>query len=106
MDTRLLKYFESIARHKNITKAAQELHISQPSLSKQIKVFEQELGCKLFERTTREIALSEPGKVLHKHAIRILQQLENATKEMKDVRDIGLGEIRSELLSLAFLGFV
>ena len=94
VDTRLLKYFESIARNKNITKAAQELHISQPSLSKQIKVFEQELGCKLLERSTREISLSEPGKILYKHAVQILQQLDNASKEMNDVKNNGLGEIK------------
>lgn len=93
MDTRLLKYFESIVRNKNITKAAQELHISQPSLSKQIKVFEAELGCKLLERSTREITLLEPGKVLYKHAVKILQQIESANKEMEDVKNIGIGEI-------------
>ena len=93
MDTRLLKYFESIARNKNITRAASELHISQPSLSKQMKMFEQELDCKLFKRNTREITLTDAGKVLYKHSVQILQQLKNATKEMEDVKNVGLGEI-------------
>lgn len=93
MDTRLLKYFESIVRNKNITKAAQELHISQPSLSTQIKNFEHELGCKLLERTNREITLTEPGMILYKHAVLILQQLEKASKEIEDVKEVGVGQI-------------
>jgi DNA-binding transcriptional LysR family regulator len=93
MDIRHIKYFESIVRNKKITKAAEELHISQPSLSSQIKALEQELGCKLIERNAREIRLTEPGIILYRHAAHILQEFENIQREMKDVKDTGLGEI-------------
>jgi DNA-binding transcriptional LysR family regulator len=93
MDIRQMKYFESIVRNKKITKAAEELHISQPSLSAQIKVLEQELGCKLFERTAREFILTDPGIILYKHACKILLQFKKASQEMEDAKEIGTGEI-------------
>jgi DNA-binding transcriptional LysR family regulator len=89
-----LKYFESVVRNKKITKAAEELHISQPSLSAQIKNLEQMLGCKLIERNAREISLTEPGKVLYRHACNLLMQFENIYKEMEDVKEVGSGEIK------------
>jgi len=94
MDIRQMKYFVTVVRNKNITKAAEELHISQPSLSAQIKSLEQELGCKLLERNTREISLTEPGRILYDHACDLLLQFENVYREMEDVNEVGNGEIR------------
>ncbi|WP_284035765.1 LysR family transcriptional regulator [Neobacillus sp. 114] len=93
MDIRQLKYFETAVRNKNITKAAEELHISQPSLSVQIKSLEQELSCKLLERNTKEISLTEPGKILYNHACDLLVQFENIYRDMEDVSEVGSGEI-------------
>lgn len=61
MELRVLNYFLTVAREKTISKAAKTLHVTQPTLSKQLKELEQELGIKLFERGSREITLTEDG---------------------------------------------
>lgn len=64
MDIRVLRYFLAVAREENITRAAQSLHIAQPSLSKQILELEAELGKKLFIRGKRKVTLTEEGLFL------------------------------------------
>lgn len=98
MELRHLRYFESIVRNKKIIKAADELHISQPSLSTQLKALETELGCKLIERSSGEIKLTEPGVVLYKHANQILQQCKEAYQEIQDLKDVRFGEIHLGVL--------
>jgi DNA-binding transcriptional LysR family regulator len=93
MEIRHLKYFESIIRNQQISKAAEELHISQPSLSAQIKALEEELGCKLIERNFREILLTEPGKILYKHALIILNQFKEVNQEIQDIKDLKSGKV-------------
>lgn len=93
MDIRQLKYFESIARNKNFTKAAEELFISQPSLSNMIKKMEKDFGFTLIERTTREVLLTEMGEVLFDHAKKILDMHSITLKEMDEIKNIGKGEI-------------
>jgi DNA-binding transcriptional LysR family regulator len=100
-----MRYFESVVRNKKITKAAEELHISQPSLSAQIKILEEMLGCKLLERKGREISLTEEGKVLYKHACNLLLQFENVFKEIEDVKKVESGEIRIGLFPSAAYWF-
>ena len=70
MEFRVLKYFLAVAREKSITNAAKKLHISQPTLSKQIKQLEAELGQKLFTRTNYSIRLTEAG-YSYKSALKI-----------------------------------
>lgn len=62
METRILKYFLTVAKMQNITRAAQELHITQPTLSRQLKQLEDELGTQLLIRGKREITLTAEGK--------------------------------------------
>jgi len=69
MDIKQIEYFASIAETGSFSKAAEELYISQSSLSKQIIALEKELGVKLFDRSKRRIALTEAGKMFHKHAL-------------------------------------
>ena len=64
METRILKYFLTVARMQNITRAAQRLHITQPTLSRQLKQLEDELGTQLLIRGKREITLTAEGKML------------------------------------------
>lgn len=59
MDLRVLNYFLTVAREKTISKAALTLHVSQPTLSKQLQELENELGVQLFKRGNREITLTE-----------------------------------------------
>ena len=82
MDIRLLRYFVSVAREGNITRAAESLHISQPSLSKQLKELEQELGKPLFLRGKRKITLTDDGVLLRKRAEEILSLLEKTELEL------------------------
>ena len=76
MDIRLLRYFLAVAREENITKAAESLHISQPSLSKQIMELEQEIGKKLLIRGKRQVTLTDEGVLLRKRADEIVKLLE------------------------------
>ena len=68
MDIRLLRYFLAVAREENITRAAENLHIAQPSLSKQLMELENEVGKQLLVRGKRKITLTEDGILLRKRA--------------------------------------
>ncbi|MUI54744.1 LysR family transcriptional regulator [Aliivibrio fischeri] len=94
MDTRLLTYFVSIAEHKNMTHAAHALHIAQPALSVAIKKLETQLELELFRRDERKMILTHEGEVLLTHAKQILQQLDDATLAMKELRGLEKGEVR------------
>lgn len=82
MDIRLLRYFLAVAREENITKAAESLHISQPSLSKQIMELEHEIGKKLLIRGKRQVALTDEGILLRKRADEIVKLLEKTEREL------------------------
>ncbi|WP_368652802.1 LysR family transcriptional regulator [Ornithinibacillus sp. 4-3] len=98
MDIRQLKYFDSLVRNKKFTKAAEELFISQPSLTNMIKKLEKELGFKLFERTTREISLTESGELFYKHTQNIMQVYDLTLKEMEEIKFVGKGKITIAVL--------
>lgn len=82
MEVRELKYFLAVAREENITRAAESLHIAQPSLSKQIMELERKLGKKLLIREKRKITLTEDGVLLRKRAEEILELVEKTKKEL------------------------
>lgn len=85
MELLQLKYFQSVAKYENITKAAKELHISQPSLSITIKRLEDELNVPLFNRKGKKIELSVFGKNFLKHVDSIMSQIENAKSEILEM---------------------
>ena len=66
MEIRVLKYFLTIAREENITRAAEQLHITQPTLSRQIMQLEEELGVRLFQRNRVNVVLTEEGRLLRR----------------------------------------
>lgn len=80
METRILKYFLTVAKMQNITRAAQELHITQPTLSRQLKQLEDELGTQLLIRGKREITLTAEGKMLEHRAQDILSSTKRPVK--------------------------
>lgn len=84
MELLQLKYFKIVAEVQNMTKVAEELHISQPALSKTIKSLEKELGVPLFNRVGRNIQLNNNGLIFLKYVNNSLQSLEDAKKEIKD----------------------
>ncbi len=82
MDIRVLRYFLAVAREKNITRAAKSLHITQPSLSKQLMDLEENLGKQLLIRGKREITLTEDGLLLKKRAEEIIDLVEKTEQEI------------------------
>lgn len=102
MELRVLKYFLMIAREENITKAAGLLHVSQPSLSRQMMQLEEELDVKLFRRSKHSIALTEDGMLLKRRAQEIVSLAEktkadftNRKEEIAGVIAIGSGEFHA-----------
>ena len=79
LDLRKLRYFTAVAEQGHFGRAAQQLHIAQPVLSRQIRALEQELGCALLERTTRSVRLTPAGEQLHKDAPGVLAAAHAAT---------------------------
>ncbi|SEW22195.1 LysR family transcriptional regulator [[Clostridium] fimetarium] len=93
MELRVLKYFLAVAREENITAAALSLHVTQPTLSKQLKELEDELGTQLFIRGNRRITLTEDGIFLRKRAQEILDLTEKTETELKESDEIISGDI-------------
>ena len=94
MEIRVLRYFLEIAREGSVTHAAERLHVSQPTLSKQIKELEAELGKKLFIRSSFSVRLTEEGMLLRKRAEDILDMVDKTTDEFKALCEITGGDIR------------
>lgn len=96
MDLRVLKYFLAIAREQSIVRAAESLHLSQPTLSTQIKNMEKELGKQLLIRGTkgsRKVTLTEEGIILRKRAEEILDLVKKTETEVTLTNDIIMGDI-------------
>ncbi|MBQ8967433.1 LysR family transcriptional regulator [Ruminococcus sp.] len=94
MEIRVLRYFLAIAREENMTRAAERLHISQPSLSKEIKKLEEELGHELFIRGNKSMRLNDEGMLLRKRAEDIVAMADKTAEEFRRLDDIIGGEIR------------
>ncbi len=94
MEIRTLRYFIQIARDENITKAAEYLHISQPTLSRQIQSLEDELGKKLFHRHSHHITLTDEGILLRQRAEEILSLVDKTADEFASMDDIAGGDVR------------
>lgn len=82
MDIRVLRYFVAVAEEENITNAARKLHMTQPSLSRQMMELEKELGKSLFIRTNKKTLLTEEGMHLKRRAEEILSLVEKTTAEL------------------------
>ena len=97
MELRVLKYFLAIAREQGITRAAEVLHITQPTLSRQIAELEEELGVQLFDRSGRCIQLTDEGILFRRRAMEILELVDRTREEMteQDERIAGTVSIRS-----------
>ncbi len=102
MELRVLKYFLAIAREENFTKAAQQLHVTQPTLSRQIAQLEEELGATLFVRSNHNIILTEDGMILKRRAQEILSLADkikrdflHKDKDLEGIILIGSGEFLS-----------
>ena len=83
MDIRVLNYFLMVAREENITRASQLLHITQPTLSRQLMQLEEELGVKLFQRSNHSIYLTNDGLLFRRRAQEIVNLADKAQAEVK-----------------------
>lgn len=88
MELRTLQYFLTVAREENITRASEVLHITQPTLSRQIKQLEQELGTELFVRG-RNFALTEAGMLLRRRAEEVVDMMYKIESEIETAGEVG-----------------
>lgn len=93
MEIKALRYFLAIAGEENMTRAAQLLHVTQPTLSKQLKALEEELGKKLFIRHSFSISLTEEGMLLKKRAEDLVSMADKISDEFSSLDDITGGEL-------------
>lgn len=93
MEVRVLRYFLAVAREGNITRAADFLHVTQPTLSRQLKDLEQELGKKLFTRSSHSIALTEEGILLRKRAEEIVNMMDKLEVEFSSMEETISGDV-------------
>lgn len=94
MDIRQLKYFVAIVEEGKISLAAKRLNIAQPPLSQQLKLLEEELDLKLFERSTRKISITDEGKVLYQKAKELLEQFDGIVEETKELSEGAKGILK------------
>lgn len=89
----LYKVFYHVAKNKNITKAANELNITQPGISKAIKNLEEQLGCSLFIRTKSGVILTDEGKVFYDQIKQAIEIIDNAEDKLKEMIDLDFGSL-------------
>lgn len=91
---RHIRYFLAVAEHRNFTRAAESLHVSQPTLSQQIRQLEDTLGVPLLDRSGRVVQLTDAGVAYMRYAQRALQDLEEGKRAIHDVQELDRGALR------------
>ena len=104
MEIRQLEYFVELAKTKNFRKASENLHLSQPALSKSIRLLEMELNTVLIERSNKSFELTDTGQALFQKAVFLIQQFKDIYKTIDDVRLSNEGEIKIGIPNI--LGFL
>jgi DNA-binding transcriptional LysR family regulator len=94
MELRQLRTIAAVARHRSLTKAGDELFLTQPAVSQQIRRLEEELGVELFHRTSRRVELTAEGRVVLGYAERVLAEVDGLHHELEDITGLLSGEIR------------
>ena len=94
MDVRDLQIFLSVAKHLNYTRAAEEVNLSQPSVSVRMRELERDLGSKLFEQLGKKVALTEAGQVLVPYATRLIAVMGDARQAIEDLQGMERGVLR------------
>lgn len=93
MDTQSLEAFCAVAQCQSFSQAAEQLHLTQPAVSKRVANLEQSLGCRLFDRLGRQVQLTDAGRLLLPRARQVLQTLGDSRQQIADLA----GEVRGEL---------
>lgn len=99
MDIRQLHYFITIVEEKTVTAAAEKLRMTQPPLTIQLHMLEEELGCKLFRREGRNLKLTDAGRHMYKRAVEISGMCDNAKREMREYQSGTRGTLRIGVIS-------
>lgn len=94
MELRHLRYLLAVADHGNFTRAAEALHVSQPTLSQQIKQLEREVGATLLDRSGRTVRLTDAGEAYARHGRLAIQGIDAAQRAVHDVQDLTRGHLR------------
>ncbi len=114
MELRQLRYFLEVARQEHVTRAAKDLHITQSTLSHQLRQLEEELGTPLFDRVGRQIQLTQAGRMFVGFASRALRDIEDGRLALQSLSGLQRGELRvgvittytNSLLPQAILDFI
>ena len=94
MDIRVLKYFVQVAKSRNFTRAAEQLYISQPALSKMIKKLEAELGVSLFDVRPSGVNLTDYGRELYRRALPLIAEFDSLTNFVEELQTTPTGKLR------------
>ncbi len=95
---RHIRYFLAVAEQRSFTRAADALHVSQPTLSQQVRQLEDMLGVQLFDRSGRAVRLTEFGEIYARHARAALHELDAGQRALHDVADLGSGSLRLAMM--------
>lgn len=93
MELRHLRYFRAVAEQLNFSRAAEQLHVAQPALSRQIRALEEELGTTLLDRNHARVHLTDAGRTFYSHTCKILAQVDIATASVREVGEGAAGEL-------------
>ncbi len=93
MEIAQMKYFQAMAKHQSFSRAAEELHLTQPALSKSIAKLEKELGVQLFERSGNRVALSSIGQLFLRHCDQALLCIDNGLRELRENCGLETGKV-------------
>ena len=94
IDLELYRIFYVVAKHKHMTRASEELHISQPAISQAIKKLEEQLDGTLFLRSNKGMELTEEGKMFYEYVKGALELINNAEREFTSFKDLNKGEVK------------
>lgn len=105
MEIRQFNYFMTVAKLGSFTQASEELHVSQPALSKTIKSFEIELGVELLDRSNKQIKLTDSGEIVYNNGMKIFATLSTLIKNLEDNASLRIGNIKVGLPPLIGIMF-
>ena len=91
---RQIQIFQTVAQTENFTRAAEQLHMTQPAISMQVKQLEEQTGLALFERQGKRIVLTEAGRAMHQYTGELLTQYQGMIETLEDLKNVHQGHIR------------
>ncbi|MCU6710187.1 LysR family transcriptional regulator [Paenibacillus sp. J5C_2022] len=106
MEFRQLEYFMALCKELHFTRASEQLGVTQPTLSHQIKALEIEMGMPLFDRIGKKTTLTSAGQVLFKHGTHIFQSIQSAMEEMRELQEVKSGKLSIGVLTGELTQFV